>query len=72
MKISVQTDGALDAMGIEAGMKAIAEAGFEALDFGLDGFYKWDELTSGKKCAFFEKENLLAYILKKQRKILIF
>ena len=49
MKLSVQTCGTLEIIGIEAGMKAIAEAGFEALDFGLDGFYKWDELTSGKK-----------------------
>ena len=50
MKLSVQTCGTLEIIGIEAGMKAIADAGFDALDFGLDGFYKWEELTSGKKC----------------------
>jgi sugar phosphate isomerase/epimerase len=64
MKLSVQTCGTLEMIGIEAGMKAIADAGFDALDFGLDGFYKWEELTSGKKCDFFEEENLYAYVNK--------
>ena len=45
MKLSVQTWGTLEMIGIEAGMKAIADAGFDALDFGLDGFYKWEDLT---------------------------
>ena len=62
MKLSVQTFGTLEILGIEEGMKAIAEAGFDALDFGLDGFYKWEELTSGKKCAFFEEENINKYV----------
>ena len=62
MKLSVQTCGTLEIIGIEAGMKAIADAGFDALDFGLDGFYKWEELTSGKKCDFFEEENLYKYV----------
>ena len=56
MKLSVQTFGTLEILGIEEGMKAIAEAGFDALDFGLDGFYKWEELTAGKKSEFFEEE----------------
>lgn len=62
MKLSVQTFGTLEIIGLEAGMKAIADAGFDALDFGLDGFYKWNELTSGQKCAFFEDENFYAYV----------
>ena len=62
MKLSVQTFGTLEIIGLEAGMKAIADAGFDALDFGLDGFYKWNELTSGQKCAFFEDENFVKNI----------
>ena len=62
MKLSVQTLGTIDIIGIEAGMKAIADAGFDALDFGLDGFYKWEDLTSGKKCEFYEDENFFDYI----------
>ena len=62
MKLSVQTFGTLEIIGIEEGMKAIADAGFDALDFGLDGFYKWNDLTSGKKCEFFEEENFYAYV----------
>lgn len=62
MKLSVQTFGTLEILGIEEGMKAIAEAGFDALDFGLDGFYKWEELTAGKKSEFFEEENLAKYV----------
>ncbi len=62
MKLSVQTLGTVDIMGIEEGIKAIADAGFDALDLGLDGFYKWEELTSGKKCDFYEEENFLAYV----------
>ena len=62
MKLSVQTCGTLDIIGIEKGIAAIAEAGFDTLDFGLDGSYKWEELTAGKKCAFFEEENINNYV----------
>lgn len=62
MKLSVQTCGTLDIIGIEAGIKAIADAGFDSLDFGLDGFYKWEDLVNGKECEFFEEESINAYV----------
>lgn len=62
MKISVQTKGALDVMGIEEGMKAIAEAGFEALDLTLDFPMDWNELVSGKENEFYRDENIYPYL----------
>ncbi|MBQ8404033.1 MAG: sugar phosphate isomerase/epimerase [Clostridia bacterium] len=62
MKLSVQTLGTVDIIGIDAGFAAISAAGFDAVDFGLDGFYKWDDLTSGKKCDFYKDENLYRYV----------
>ncbi len=62
MKISVQTGGATDVLGVDAGMKAIKEAGFEAVDFGgLCGHYPWADAQEEKPCAFFDdEENLIA------------
>ncbi len=62
MKLSVQTCGTTEIIGIDAGFAAISAAGFDAVDFGLDGFHKWDDLVSGKKCAFFEDDNLKRYV----------
>ncbi len=62
MKLSVQTFGTAEIIGINAGFAAISAAGFDAVDFGLDGFYKWEELTSGKKSDFFEHDNLYRYV----------
>ncbi len=62
MKISVQTKGALDVMGIEEGMKAIAEAGFEALDLTLDFPMDWNDLVSGKENEFYSDENIYPYL----------
>jgi sugar phosphate isomerase/epimerase len=62
MKISAQTKGALDIMGIEAGMKALADAGFEALDLTLDFPMKWDDLEAGKENEFYRDENIYPYL----------
>ena len=62
MKLSVQTFGTLEMIGLEKGMAAIAAAGFDALDLGLDGFYKWEELSKGIKCGFFSDDNFYAYL----------
>jgi sugar phosphate isomerase/epimerase len=64
MKLSVQTLGTIDIIGIEAGMKAIADAGFDALDFGLDGFHKWEDLVVGKKNEFFAGNEVYDYVNK--------
>ena len=62
MKISVQTDGALDAMGIEAGMKAIAEAGFEAIDLGLGTGLGYEDMLACKKSEIYRDENIYPYL----------
>ena len=65
MKISVQTGGACDAIGVEAGMKAIRDAGFEAVDFGgLCNHYPWEDAQEEKRCAFFDDEEGLAAFMK--------
>ena len=57
MKLSVQTMGTTEIIGIDEGYAAIKAAGFDCVDFGLDGQHKWDDLMKGQKCAFFEDEN---------------
>ncbi len=39
MKTSVSTFGAFSALGIDEGLRAIAEAGFDAIDLGLDALF---------------------------------
>ena len=57
MKISIQTGGACDILGADAGMKAIREAGFDTVDFGeLCGHYSWEDAQEDKRCAFFDDE----------------
>lgn len=64
MKISVQTGGACNILGADAGMKAIKDAGFDAIDFGeLCGHYSWEDAQAEKPCAFFDDEaNLEAFM----------
>ena len=57
MKISIQTGNACDMIGVEEGMKAIREAGFETVDFGgLCDHYTWADAQEEKRCAFFDDE----------------
>ena len=65
MKISVQTGGACDAIGVAEGMKAIREAGFDAVDFGgLCNHYPWEDAQEEKRCAFFDDEAGLEAFMK--------
>ena len=58
MKISIQTGGTCDVLGVDAGMKAIRDAGFDAIDFGeLCGHYSWEDAQEEKRCAFFDDED---------------
>ena len=62
MKISVQTGGAIDAIGIENGFSAIAAAGFDAVDISFDSGRPWEEIKSGSKNPFFDDENIYPYL----------
>lgn len=65
MKISIQTGNACDMIGVEEGMKAIREAGFETVDFGgLCDHYTWADAQEEKRCAFFDDEENLAAFMK--------
>jgi sugar phosphate isomerase/epimerase len=62
MKLSVQTGGTFEALGVDAGFAAIKAAGFDTVDLGLDFPYKWDDLVSGKKTDFYDDEKFLPYV----------
>lgn len=62
MKISVQTAGAIDVLGIDAGFAAIKQAGFDAVDLGLDSAYVWDDLCNGKKNDFYNDDKIYPYV----------
>ena len=65
MKLSVQTGGSCDVLGADAGMKAIRDAGFDAIDFGeLCGHYPWEDAQAEKRCAFFDDEEGLENMMK--------
>ena len=65
MKISVQTGGACDVLGVDAGMRAIREAGFDAVDFGgLCDHYPWEDAQKEKRCAFFDDEEGLSAMMR--------
>ncbi|MBE6666616.1 MAG: sugar phosphate isomerase/epimerase [Ruminococcaceae bacterium] len=64
MKLSIQTGGACDTLGVDAGMKAIREAGFDAIDFGaLCDHYPWEDAQEEKRCAFFDDEERLTALM---------
>lgn len=62
MQISIHTGGTLGALGIEAGMRAIAEAGFDAVDLTLDFPMKWDDVAAGKENEAYRDENIYPYL----------
>lgn len=65
MKISIQTGCACDVLGVDAGMKAIRDAGFDAIDFGgLCDHYSWEDAQTEKRCAFFDDEEGLNAMMK--------
>ena len=65
MKIAMQTAGVIDQLGFEKGYAAIANAGFEAIDWGIDNSLTYSKITSatGSADCIFEKEldEILAY-----------
>ena len=65
MKISVQTEAACDVLGIDEGMKAIREAGFDVIDFSaLCGHYTWEDAQTEKRCEFFDDDEKLTALMK--------
>lgn len=64
MKLSVSTSSVFGALGIDEGFKTLKEAGFDAVDLGLDNSYKWEDLCNGKKNDFYDDENIYPYIEK--------
>ena len=62
MKISIQTQGALNRLGIDEGMAAIAAAGFDAVDLNLELGYKWEDLQNGIKSDVYEDKNVYPYL----------
>lgn len=62
MKLSVQTSGTIDVLGVDAGFAAIKEAGFDVVDLGLDAAYVWDDLCNGKKCDFYDDDKIYPYV----------
>ncbi|MBQ9746915.1 MAG: sugar phosphate isomerase/epimerase [Clostridia bacterium] len=62
MKISVQTHGTVDVIGIDAGFAAIHAAGFDAVDLDLDARYKYEDLQKGIRSDFYDDENIYPYL----------
>ena len=62
MKISTQTKGALDVFGIDEGMKALAEAGFDAVDLDLDLDVWTDSKQGSCESEKYKDENIYPYL----------
>ena len=61
MLIGVQTDGAVDRLGLDAGLAAIKAAGFEALDFNLN--VTWAQLKAPGPLEFYADDaSFTAYV----------
>jgi len=52
MKTSVATFGAFSLLGIDGGLRAIAEAGFDAIDLGLDALFPQKDTMDGEYEAY--------------------
>lgn len=62
MKISIETNGTLNRLGVDDGMRAIAEAGFDAIDLGLSAHYKWEDLQKGIRSDFYDDDKIYPYL----------
>ena len=62
MKISVQTLGSTDELGIEAGFAAIAKAGFDAVDLNLDCGLTWSDINKGAFTDFYDDDKIYPYL----------
>ena len=54
MKIGVQTANIIDPLGLEAGFKAIREAGFDCVDYNIDHELTTEAVRRGERSAFFD------------------
>ena len=57
MKISVQTANIIDPLGVEAGFRAIREAGFDAVDFNIDHEFTYGDIVEGRTSAFYDQSD---------------
>lgn len=57
MDIGMQTGGLSDAVGMETALKMIAEAGFQTIDFGIDGFHALN--AQGRDVFYLSEEEAL-------------
>ncbi|MBQ8404032.1 MAG: sugar phosphate isomerase/epimerase [Clostridia bacterium] len=62
MKLSVQTHGTTDVIGIDAGFAAISAAGFDAVDLDMAYPYKWADLENGVKSDFYDDDKIYPYV----------
>ncbi len=62
MKSSISTVGIIDVIGIDEGFKAIHEAGFDAVDFGLFGKYDWNDISKGIPSDAYNDDKIYPYI----------
>jgi sugar phosphate isomerase/epimerase len=62
MKTSVQTAGVVNVLGVDDGIKAIADAGFEAVDLDLGIELSYEELIACKKSEAYKDENIYPYL----------
>ena len=54
MKIGVQTANILDPLGVEAGFRAIREAGFDCVDYNIDHEFSYRDIVKGRTSAFYD------------------
>lgn len=57
MKISTSTAGAFGALGIDGGLRAMAEAGFDAIDLGLDSLFPQKDTMDDEYLSYLLDEN---------------
>lgn len=62
MKLSITTGAIINVLGIDEGFKAIHEAGFDLVDFGLDGNYVWDNLCNGIPTDAYDDDKIYPYL----------
>lgn len=62
MKLSAQNSYTFKVLGIDAGMKALAEAGFEAIDLDLTTGLGYEEMLACKESESYKDENIYPYL----------
>jgi sugar phosphate isomerase/epimerase len=62
MKLSVQTQGAVNRLGVDAGMAAIRRAGFDAVDLNLCCGMQYEGIKNGAKTDFYDDDKIYPYV----------